>query len=478
MQITRAQYGGRRTGFAAPSRRQVLMTMLAGLAFGSGGRGALADQIATESQTPAAGPKSIKLFTMRGAGSQDGRDWQNAMALASLSDALGSAGPGSGFFIGFNPAIDEPVALDQDQLRLAVSGAERDPIYLQAGVIAGTADIAAPSGGDGRPWFTNAGGWSLASFGKSGKSACYIAVNKGASHLRLSGFQVDGTPADGFVKFRAKKDNPATFEDIVISGIGATNVGRIVETDRGATLQNLLIEDCRATGIVRGFARFWILKDSTLRKLDLDAGNMDAGGKNVCQLIAVASGENLVFEDITLRNAVNDPTKSGKKKGYVQGDGIVCERKTRAVAIRRCHGSGMGDAAFDLKSTDVVIEDSSTDACKFGARVWSESDNVIRRCDFRNPKSIGGITGACIEACGRLEIVDTRLHAGPGTVAIKLHKLKNGNDPIVHMRGGSIQLDGDAKAAAGIGPGVLELHQVAVNGVMTDRRYVFEKKEQ
>jgi hypothetical protein len=453
------------------------MTMLAGLALGSGGRSALADQIATSGEEPV-GPKSVTLFTMRGAGSRNGTDWQNAMALESLPKALDDAGPGSGFFIGFDPAAGEPVALDRDQLQLAVSGTKNDPIFLEAGLIDGANDIAAAAGADGQPWFRNTRGWSLENFGKPGAAPCYIALNKGASHLRLAGFRVDGTPADGFVKFRGKKDNPTTFDDVAISGIDATNVGRIIETDRGANLQNVLIEDCRAFGIVRGFARFWILRDSTLRKLELDADNMDAGGKNVCQLIALASGENVVFEDIVVRNAINDPAKSGKKKGYVQGDGIVCERKTRAVTIRRCHGSGMGDAAFDVKTTNVVIEDSSSDGCKFGARVWSESDNVIRRCDFRNPKSIGGITGACIEACGRLEIVDTKLHAGPGTLAIKLHKLKNGNDPIVHMRGGSIQLDGDAKVAGGIGPAVLELHQVAVNGVMTDHRYVFEGKKE
>lgn len=476
MQITR--YGTRPAVLGPPTRRQALMTMLAGLLLGSGGRRALADQIATESQSPAKGPKSVKLFTMHGAGNQDGGDWENALPLASLSKALGSARPGSGFFIGFDPSVDDPVALDRDQHQLAVSGSAHDPIYLQAGLIAGTNDIAAPSDGDGPPWFRNARGWSLAGFGKRSGSPCYIAINKGASHLRLSGFQIDGTSADGFVKFRAKKSRPATFEDIAISGIDATNVGRIIETDRGATMRNLVVEDCRAVGIVRGFARFWILQDSVLRKLELDADNMDAGGENVCQLIAVSSGENLLFEDITLRNAVNDPRNSGKKKGYVQGDGIVCERKTRAVTIRRCHGSGMGDGAFDIKSDNVVIEDSSSDGCKFGARIWSESDNVIRRCEFRNPKSIGGITGACIEACGRLEIVDTKLHAGPGTVAIKVHKVKKNDNPIVHMRGGSIQLDGDAKAAVGIGPGVLELHQVAVNGVMTDHRYVFDKEQQ
>lgn len=453
----------------APSRRQVLATMLAGLLIGSGARAAAAD---SQIQTAAA-PKAVKLFTTRGAGDQDGRDWSNAMALKALPKALGSARPGTAFVIGFDPAVDDPAALDESQVRLAASGEPNDPIYVQAGLISGHDAI--DMSGDGPALFKNARGWSLASFGKHRGSSSYFAITNGASHLRLSGFRVDGTPADGFVKFRAKKDRPVTFEDIVISGIDATNVGRIVETDAGATLHNVLIEDCRAVGIVRGFARFRNLKDSTLRKLDLDADNMDAGGSNVCQLLALAAGENVVFEDITVRNAVNDPRTSGKKEGYVQGDGIVCERRTHNVTIRRCHGSGMGDAAFDLKTTDAVIEDSSTDSCKYGARLWSESNNIIRRCDFRNPRSSGKIKGACIEACGKLEIIDTKLQAGPGTVAIKVHKLEKQGDPVVHMRGGAIELDGDATLAAGIGSGILELHQVSVNGVTTDHRYVFGK---
>ena len=83
MQITR--YGTRPAVLGPPTRRQALMTMLAGLLLGSGGRRALADQIATESQSPAKGPKSVKLFTMHGAGNQDGGDWENALPLASLS---------------------------------------------------------------------------------------------------------------------------------------------------------------------------------------------------------------------------------------------------------------------------------------------------------------------------------------------------------------------------------------------------------
>jgi hypothetical protein len=138
----------------------------------------------------------------------------------------------------------------------------------------------------------------------------------------------------------------------------------------------------------------------------------------------------------------------------------------------------MGDAAFDLKTTNATIEDSGSDDCKYGARIWSDSNNVIRRCDFRNPRSSGKIKGACIESSGRLEIVDTKLQAGPGAVAIKLQPSKKGPDPVVHMRGGSIQLDGDAELTLSNGAGVLELHQVSVNGVLTDHRYVFEKKRQ
>jgi hypothetical protein len=452
------------------SRRQILATMLTGLLIGGGIAGG-------GRMSAAAMPNSTKLFTPRGAGDQDGRDWRNAMGLKSLSKALGSARPGSAFMIGFDPGAGESFPLDASQVRLAASGSPDDPIQVQAGLISGTDDLAAAARGEGPALFRSSRGWSLANFGKR-KSSCYLAVTNGASHIRLSGFRVDGTGADGFVKFRAKQDQPQTFEDIVISRIDATNVGRIVESDKGATLRNVIIEDCRAVGIVRGFARFRTLTDSVLRKLDLDADHMDAGGRNVCQLIALSAGENIVFEDVVLRNAVNDPRKSGKKEGYVQGDGIVCERGTRNVTLRRCHGSGMGDSAFDIKATDATIEDSSTDSCKYGARLWSDSNNVIRRCDFRNPQSSGKIKGACIEASGRLEVIDTKLQAGPGTVAIKLQQPKKGKDPVVHMRGGSIQLDGDAEVALANGAGVLELHQVAVNGVTTDHRYVFEKKKQ
>src|SRR5262249_1815164 len=201
-------------------------------------------------------------------------------------------------------------------------------------------------------------------------------------------------------------------------------------------------------------------------------------GKNVCQLIAVSVGNNLVFENIKLRNAMNQPPPApeGKKPNYVQGDGIVCERDTTNVTIRNCHANNMGDGGFDLKTTNGTIEDCTTDSCKFGARIWVEGKNLIRRCSFRNPISRNETQGGCIQAGGTLEIVDTKLHAGPGTAAIALSEKKNRNAPMVVMRGGSIETEGDGQGVHANASGVLELHDVMVNGVSTSHRYVFNKK--
>jgi hypothetical protein len=412
------------------------------------------------------------MFTAKGAGDQDGRDWKNAMPIDGLNKALGHARPGSGFLIGFDPASG-PIALDHGQILIKASGDEERPVFLEVGAIAGRHELAAPAAG--APLFKSSKPWSAEHFDKGGSS--FFALANGASHLRLSGFRIDGTPADGFFKFRAKQ--ATTFNDIAISDVEARNVGRVIETERGAMLRNLLVSDCKAVGIVRGFARFRDLTDGTFRNLELDADNMDAGGKNVCQLIAVSSGENLLFENVTLRNAKNEPPppKQGKEPGYVQGDGIVCERKTSNVTIRNCHAKNMGDGGFDLKTTNVTMEDCTTEACKFGARIWAEGDNVIRRCDFRDPVSRNGTMGACVQTGGTLEIVDTRMQAGSGTVAVSLSHKKSQKPPLVVMRGGSIDTAEPDGVAHCNGDGVLEVHDVMVNGKLTTHRYVFEKKE-
>lgn len=455
------------------TRRQALLITMAGLLAAGQSRPLHADAVVPAMVTAAAKPKSVQVFTGTGAGDKDGRDWQNAMPIGALNKALGRARPGAGFLIGSEPAGGGPIPLDKGQILIKVSGEEERPVFVQAGLIAGDHELAAAEGDASS--FKSSKPWSVENFGRRGRS--FFAIANGASHLRLSGFRVDGTPADGFFKFRAKQ--AAIFNDIAISDIEARNVGRIIETERGATLRNLLVSDCKAVGIVRGFARFRDLSDAAFRNLELDADNMDGGGKNVCQLIALSAGENVLFENITLRNALNEPPppKKGKEPGYVQGDGIVCERKTRNITVRNCHASNMGDGGFDLKSTNVTMEDCTTDSCKFGARIWAEGNNVIRRCDFRNPVTRNETMGACVQAGGTLEVIDTRMQAGPGTVAVSLSNKKNQKPPHVVMRGGSIETTGGGKVAHCNGDGVLEIYDVMVNGKLTTHRYVFEKKK-
>jgi hypothetical protein len=230
------------------------------------------------------------------------------------------------------------------------------------------------------------------------------------------------------------------------------------------------VENCTATGVVRGFGRFRQISQSIFRQLNIDADRLDAGVKNACQLISIESGDDILFEDVILKNAI-----STKKDSYVQGDGIVCERKTRNITLRRCQGSGMGDAAFDLKTTDVTLENCSTDDCKFGARIWTQGNNVIRDCSFSNPRTRGGTSGACVQASGTLEITNSKFQAGKGTSAIALHMLGKDKPPHVRIKGGSIQLDDTAALATTNGIATLELQDVSVNGEMRTQVYQLNK---
>lgn len=435
--------------------------------------GAIADNLAVSSSesTAALPAKTVYYFTRSGSGSRDGANWSSALPLSALPKSLASAKPGDAYYLGFNPKGDSPIALDKSQVYIRRSGGERSPIYVSAGLISGHDELKSPADESMDTFYASERRWSIDTFSKSRQPPCHFAIAEGASHLRLEGFRVDGTYADGFIKFRAGKKEPATFSHVQLVGIHARNVGRIIETDRGASLTDILIEDCSARGIVRGFARFRNVSRAVLRNLRLDAAGMDAGGKNICQLISVEAGDNILFEDLVLENAINDDIRTSEgKQGYVQGDGVVCERKVDTVTLRNCVCHDMGDAAFDLKATKVTIEDSRTTKCKFGARVWSESENAIRRCEFSEPVSRGSTQGACVQASGTLDVFDTRLQAGTGTTAFHLHKLKNQQPPVIRMHGGKIELNDNATLATANATGILELNDVSVNGTMRSER--------
>jgi hypothetical protein len=394
----------------------------------------------------------------------DGSTWQNAMPLKWLQRSFPFGEPGMAFRIGFDEKDPQAQELGQTLARLENSGASGDPIQLQSGYIEANGGLRAISS-DAGALFSGGPHWDI-EFALAKKAPrAWIALVKGASHIAISDFRIDGTGADGFFKF----GGDATYEDILFRNINAHNVGRVIETLKTASLKNVTIEDCQATGIVRGFARFWDMSDSTLRNLVLDADNQNGGIRNPCQLISLVKGSNVTFENVTLRNARNEPLAGDPPgKAYIQGDGIVCEKFTKDIKIRNCHASNMGDGGFDLKAEGVTIEDSSAEACKFGARIWAQADNAILRCSFKSPRPVAHFTSGCVQATGRVRIVDTTMEVGPGTVAIHLHQVPTRGIPTVEIIGGAINLQEGANLMAG--NGVLDLKDVSINGEMKTQR--------
>lgn len=412
----------------------------------------------------------IVRYTKNGAGRRRGDQWVDARALPALYDDLKQAKPGDVFLIGFDRDREDPVFHAGDPLVLRSSGEVANPIRIEVGYIGHAEDVHPARGPGRRLFFKNPAAWSTRRSAPVTSGGRYLTLEGGASHLRIAGFALEGAPADGFIKFRAADNVENVFEDVSIQGCSAVRVGRLLETTKGASVKSLLVEDCDVFEMVRGFARFRAISDSILRNLYLDAGDVDGGGSSVCQMIAVESGSSVLFENIIMRNAINmiDTASRGSNSAYVQGDGIVCERPTSNMVIRNCHGSGMGDGAFDLKTDGVLIEESSAYRCKFGVRIWSDGNNVIRRCAIANPRSTGGNQGACVQVLGRVEVVDSILQAGAGTAIFSIAGKNDGGERLIRVFGGSIRMDGNALLVAGDAPGRLELHDVAVNGTLRD----------
>lgn len=412
----------------------------------------------------------ILRYTKDGAGRRQGDQWGDAKALRALDDDLKNAKPGDVFLIGFDRDREDPVFHDGDTLVLRGSGDAANPIRIEVGYVGHLEDVHPARGPGRRLFFKNHAAWSTRRSAPEESGGRYLTLAGGVSHLRIAGFALEGAPADGFIKFRAAEQAESAFDDVSIQGISAVRVGRLLETTKGASVKGLLVEDCDVFEMVRGFARFHAITDSVLRNLYLDAAGVDGGGENVCQIIAIESGSNVLFENIVMRNAINmiKSTTKGSSGAYVQGDGIVCERATSNMVIRNCHGSGMGDSAFDLKTDGVLIEDSSAYRCKFGMRIWSFGSNVIRRCAIGGPRRTGGNQGACVQSLGRVDVIDSTLQAGPGAAVFSIGGKKDGAERLIRVIGGSIRMDGNASLVAGEATGRIELHDVAVNGTLSN----------
>jgi hypothetical protein len=409
---------------------------------------------------------AIQRYTRAGAGTKDGSSWDNTKAFEAITGNLGSAAPDDSFLIGFDRDREDPVFWTDTPIRLDRSGEEDAPIRIAAGYIS-QPDNVQPSGM--RINFRRSGDGPLRLAQPALRGPMFILLKGGASNIEVAGFGFFGAPVDGFISFGEDEDGSETFSDIAISSLSGTFAGRVLESGEQAVVNRLRVEGCDALGLVRGFASFYDLSDSVFRNLHLDAGGVDGGGVSTSQLFHIRKGTNVRFENIWMKGGVNGLATADRQSDYIQGDGIVCEEETTGFVFRNCHAEGMGDGGYDLKSSAFLMEDCSAHGCKKGVRIWSHTQNVLRRCAFTNPVSIASQPQS-VWCAGTADLFDCRLQAGSGTSIFRFAK-GEGGDPVIRMHGGEITTDGRAALIQG-DPGTLELDGVRVNGELRSETIV------
>ncbi|WP_224406172.1 hypothetical protein [Afifella sp. IM 167] len=411
-------------------------------------------------------------YTQDGAGKQDGSSWADAKPLQSAREDLAAENRDVTLLVGFDRDREQPVFWSNTLLPLTPQSQGARALSLKCGYIGPADDVHAVIAPAPMRFFTYSGSdWLKRASPDLGGGEPLIALTHASSFIRLEGIVAQGAGASGLVNFGGKGQ---TYEDVTICGFSVERAGRVIECDHDVRLKGLLVEDCSLRGTTRGFARFRWLEDSTLRFLSIDGGGVDGGGGNVIQMIAVEAGTKLRFEDIRLRDGMSGIDAMERGSAYIQGDGIVCEEETSDCTFERCHAVGMGDGGFDIKTKGFRMEDCSTYRCRYGLRVWADTDNRVHRCSFRNPRTVGDLDGTALWVAGSVEVTESYLQAGPGTSAIRL-RAKNGT-PRVRMSGGAIQVDGNGWFIQGE-PGIVELKDVTVNGSLRNEVIHFDGQD-
>ncbi|MBV7410311.1 hypothetical protein [Maritimibacter sp. DP1N21-5] len=217
-------------------------------------------------------------------------------------------------------------------------------------------------------------------------------------------------------------------------------------------------------GLIRGFARFHDLSDALFADLDLDAAEIDGGGTRVCQIISIVAGQDLRFERVHLRNAVNAINAEERGSSYVQGDGVVLEEDTARATFVDCHARDFGDAGFDLKCDGVQLERCSMRRCKYGVRVWRDNPaNLLDMCVISDPAPRPENAAACLWLGGQVTLRSCSLATVPEAAVIRFGEGPDTKTRVAHMIGGQIDTSRGGALLAGEA-GRLILEDVVLDG--------------
>lgn len=401
--------------------------------------------------------RQIHLAARSGTTAGTGESWAQARAVTDLSQALATIEPDDEILVGFSRDHEHPWFWSKTAADLSRSGLPGRPIRLSFGFIGGDGTLVPATPGSGWPLLRrSATGWPLRTDPElSGEP--FLSIS-GSSVLVLSGPVAEGAPGAGLMSFSGRIDT------LTLRDLHLRNVGRGIETTDDSEINGLCLESCSARGLGRGFARFHKLSNAVLRDLRLDADFTDGGATRVLQLIAVSAGENLRFENITLRNAVSAIDATARGSSFVQGDGIVLEADTRAAQFLNCHAANLGDAGFDLKCDGFQMSDCSARGCKYGVRIWrANPTNKLSRTVISATRPRAENAAACIWLGGQADLEDCHLSAGAESAAIRFGEGPDAGPRRAILRGGSIETAGGGSFLAG-DPGEVVMHDVLLDG--------------
>lgn len=198
---------------------------------------------------------------------------------------------------------------------------------------------------------------------------------------------------------------------------------RFLDLGNGAVRINiptdgLIIEDCEANNVYRfledtssNSGSPAVLSNFALRRLvgrDIDHGmsriRYDSNNGTIEDVIAFGGAQADLYcvgfqlddtaHSITyLRTEAHDFRENGRaSNAYWNGDGFSDERGNKAIRYISCTATNCTDGGFDLKSSDMFLENCVARGNKRNYRLWSSGQ--LLGCRSENPKLWGGTGGA------------------------------------------------------------------------------------
>lgn len=217
---------------------------------------------------------------------------------------------------------------------------------------------------------------------------------------------LSGTGGDGGEGLRAKSN--MTIRNCQFLNLGNGAVRANLPTD------NLIVEDCAGSNLYRfledtssNSTSPAVLSNFALRRLtarDLDHGmtrirygshsgiieDVAAYGSDQCDSYCVGFQLDGEAHDISyVRAQAHGFRETGRPSdSYWNGDGFSDERGNRAIRYSACTATQCTDGGFDLKSTDVYLENCIAQQNKRNYRLWGNGE--LRGCRSENPQYYGG----------------------------------------------------------------------------------------